>query len=319
MLVRLFAVPLFLFMLSCSVKDVKESKFQFVDVVMDKCTKEDSALFNKFKKEELIKVRIHVLSDKEILSYLERDKFNVDADLLILSDFEDMLQVKKRGFLHPYNSLEIDERIDPIYRSKSKKWVALSKTPLVMAFNSTVLKKDTIKNYYDLIHPKWQSQIQLSKKETGTMQAFERNIRLLMKQKADTFLLRFWSQSNLPLKEDAFSCLKSLDRNQSKLSLVKLSEYVPYLKKNRRTSVKIIFPNQRKKGCYLSVTTSGIYRYAKNPLQAQRLMEFLTSSRAQYAFSSSRYEFPVLNGTNVAYELRKYEKFRARFYHRKTS
>ena len=189
-----------------------------------------------------------------------------------------------------------------------------------MVYNEKVLKKDTLKTYSDLNDEKWKGKIAFQELNHPTQMSYRRNMRLILGEKADTFLYKFYKQRLFPFVEDDEKALLKVKNFEQQLALVQLSSLVSYqnekAKKNEssRFVLKPIFPNQKKKGCYLKVTSAGVYRYAKNPLQAQQLLEFLGSKKAQYAFAEGRFESPIVKGVKSHYLLEKYGKFRGRFY-----
>ena len=84
-----------------------------------------------------------------------------------------------------------------------------------------------------------------------------------------------------------------------------------------RLDVSVIFHNQRKRGCYFTISGGGVYRYAKNPMQAQKLLEFLSGKRSQYLFAEGRFEYPIMQNVDAHYLLQSYGKIRGRFYKNK--
>jgi iron(III) transport system substrate-binding protein len=115
-------------------------------------------------------------------------------------------------------------------------------------------------------------------------------------------IIRYW-QAQLEIVELS-SILKANALKTSK----KDSLNQPFSK-----SIGVIFPNQTKKGCFYNITGAGIYRYARNPIQARKLVEFLASKRAQYQFAAGRFEYPVVKNINPHYLLDPFGKYRARF------
>ena len=131
------------------------------------------------------------------------------------------------------------------------------------------------------------------------------------------------SQTNLPKKGNDLDQIIRIKNNQAQLAIIQLSSLAKMLdKKNKNyllsyNNVCPIFPNQRKKGTYYKISGAGIYRYAKNPQNAKKMLEFLASKRAQYLFASGRYEIPVVKGVDICYQVKNFGKYRARFYHKR--
>ena len=308
---------------SCTVNDVKEPRHQHLNVFTDQVSHQDSLLFEKFFKEEHIRVHVHHVQADSLLELLRERKYDSEVDLILLGDYAKIYQLSARNlFLHVKSDI-LEQNIDPVYRSRHGKWFAFSKSALVLAYHKNVLKKDTITTYHELIREKWKGKIAFQLPKHPTMVAFTRNIRLLMKKDADTFLYKFYGQRNAPFVNDDFQALEKIRRQESQLALVKLSSVADYQLPGKnsfdrsRLHVSVIFPNQRKRGCYFTVSGGGVYRYARNPMQAQKFLEFLSGKRAQYQFAEGRLEYPVLKDVEAHYLLKSYGKFRGRFYKNK--
>ncbi|MCE3297014.1 MAG: Fe(3+) transporter substrate-binding protein [Crocinitomicaceae bacterium] len=318
-----FWIFLWVLVHACTVNDAREPRKQYVHVFTDHLSHQDSLLFKKFFREEKIKVHVHHVQADSLLELVKNGKYNSDVDLILLGDYAKIYQFSSRNLFLHVKSEVLEKNIDPVYRSRHGKWFALSKSALVLAYNKKVLTKDTISGYYDLIHPKWAGKIAFQQPASPTLVAFNRNIRLLMKSDADTFLYRFYRQRNAPYVENDFRLLEKIKRQEAQLALVKLSAVAEYQLPGgkhfdrSRLDVSVIFPNQRKRGCYFTITGGGVYRYAKNPMQAQKLLEFLSGKRAQYLFAEGRLEYPILKDVEAHYLLKSYGKVRGRFYKNK--
>ena len=62
-------------------------------------------------------------------------------------------------------------------------------------------------------------------------------------------------------------------------------------------SVNLIFPNQGDRGAHMNISGAGITKYAPHRAEAQKLIEFLTTEKAQRIYAEANYEFPVKEGT----------------------
>lgn len=286
----------------------------------DVCTREDSLLFKKFEKEEKIKVYIYKIKTDSIFKQLKTEKYNANADLIILSEYEKMLQLAKNHFLLPIESPILWTNIDPSYRSKKGKWFALGKTPLVLVYNSDILVRDSLKNYQELIQDKWKGKIAFQSMHHPTQLSFRRSTRCLMKAAADSFLIKLNRQRGEDFFIDDLAVLESIQLKKYQLAIVKLSSLLRYNQIYSSTShieknkLLPFMPDQRRKGAYYTITSGGVYRFSKNSGEAKKLLEFLSSKRAQYKFSAGRYEFPILKNVALIYELKVYRKIRGRFY-----
>ncbi|MDO9191868.1 MAG: extracellular solute-binding protein, partial [Undibacterium sp.] len=57
--------------------------------------------------------------------------------------------------------------------------------------------------------------------------------------------------------------------------------------------VAIFWANQHAKGVHVNVSGAGVTKYAKNPAGAQKLLEWLSSDKAQNLFTDLDMEYPA--------------------------
>ena len=55
----------------------------------------------------------------------------------------------------------------------------------------------------------------------------------------------------------------------------------------------VFFPNQETNGTHVNISGIGLTKYSKNPENATKLIEYITSVMAQEYISANNYEFPV--------------------------
>lgn len=316
-----WTIGLLCILFSCAIKNAKAPHHRIVTVYTDQLGAYDSLLIQKFEKEEKISVHLVKLKTMEILARLEQKKYNCEADLIVLSDYEALLKAARKGLLHQVDSERLREQIDPIYRSKKNYWFALSKTPFVMACRADIPENETIKNYHELLWEKWKGQLVLQDPDDRSRKEFEYAVRLKVGSLADSFLLQLSYQAISPGSGGDLDQLKSIANGKGSYALVRLSAIIGYQadKKNKvpAQKIKILFPNQRRRGCFVSITGAGVSRYAANSEYALRLLTFLSGPRAQYKYAAGRNHFPIMERIAVDYKLAGYRKIRMRFYRKR--
>lgn len=313
----------FLALPACMVQDAQPAKKQFVTVYTDHLGEKDSLLFEKFKKEEKIIVYYKVLPSDSILEIIRSEKYNSYADLILLHGADRLQQAERSKLLSPVQSEEFLEKADKNYISPKKSWIALSKSPIVLLYDKRFLKADTISFYNEILQPKWKGKVALQDPTSSTLKVLASSMGKL-NAKHKNFMWFLNSQAALPRSGDDLTQIKRVYSGQAQLafselsSLVKANERKDTLQKPIYQNIAVIFPGQTQKGSFYNVTGAGIYRYARNAANAEKLLEFLSSKRAQYDFASGRAEFPVLD-IRADYRLKKYGPFRARFVANKPS
>jgi iron(III) transport system substrate-binding protein len=318
--IKLFCfVILALLTFSCHSEKAKIRKYQELTILVEKVGNNDSILFKKFEREENIHLNIIQLPKQGIIKYLIEKKYQTSVDVILFDSYPTLLEAKQAGLLTKAESSKLESQVDPVYHSQKKTWFALSKSPIVLIYNKNLLSRDTIQNYYQLISPCWKGQIAFQNRKSKTLEVFDEVIRLVLKEKANAFLTALYKQNSFAHEGDDARQIKRIFQGEAKLALIQLSSLAKFYAENEqyRRVVLPIFPNQRKKGAYISITGAAIYKYTGDYQNAVKLLEFLASKRAQYQYAAGRYETPVLKGVQSCYEINLFGKFRGRFYHRR--
>jgi iron(III) transport system substrate-binding protein len=310
-------ILLSLLLVSCMAQDAQPAKKQSVTVYTDHLGENDSLLFEKFKKEEKITVYYKVLPADSILAIIQGEKYNSHADLILLHGADQLQQAGKMKLFSTITSEKLLAETDKNYISPQKNWIALSKSPIVLIYDQRILKPDTISFYNEVLQPKWKGKIALQDPSSSTLNVLGNSISQL-NVKHKRYLSQLNAQTSLPRSGNDLTQIKRINLGQAQLAFVELSSLVESnerrdtLDRRLYKNIKVIFPGQTQKGSFYNVTGAGIYKYARNAGNAEKLLQFLGSKRAQYAFASGRAEFPVLE-VKTDFRLEEYGKFRARF------
>ena len=77
-------------------------------------------------------------------------------------------------------------------------------------------------------------------------------------------------------------------------------------------SVRLVFPNQAEgdRGSHVNISGGGIAKFSKNKEEAQKLLEFLTSEKAQKLYGEINFEYPANLKIEPGDELKSWGSFR---------
>ena len=77
-------------------------------------------------------------------------------------------------------------------------------------------------------------------------------------------------------------------------------------------SVRLVFPNQAEgdRGAHVNISGGGIAKFSKNKEEAQKLLEFLTSKKAQKLYGEINFEYPANLKIEPGDELKSWGSFR---------
>lgn len=303
----------------CLVQDAVPSKNQFVTIYTDSYVPADSIIFKKFEKENNIRVYVKVVEIDSLLTLLKVEKYNSNADLILISQPNVLLKAHYASLFQRIDSEKLKKNIPVNYRSSKNTWFSLCKSPLVIAYRNDVLSRDTIQFYADLIHPEWKGKLALQGSGGNSLRTFESSMRKYYGENADSVLYKLYSQRSLPLSGDDRVQLKRINSGQAQLAVVELAKLIEFKQQkdsadnSNYSKLTACFPNQKRKGVFYSVTGAGVYRFSRNTNNAILLLEFLSSKRAQYNFAENRFSYPIHSEINASYPLRQFGIFRGRF------
>lgn len=311
---------LILLLTSCISQDLENNSPRKVVIYTDHVGTEDSLIYRKFHKNEQIKVYIKLYSTEEILTIIQEEKYDSYADLIILHGANQLSKAANLNLFRSFNDEKTKINIAKNYASTHNKWLALSKTPLVIAYDKLFVNADTLVNYSDLLFPIWKDKIALQAPGNSSLVVLQSSLAQMEAKKLHDFKAKLVHQSKLSREGNDLTQIKRIQNKQAQLAVIELASMEKRrlekdtLAKQLKNQVGIIFPSQTKKGSFYNVTGAGIHRYARNPANAQKLLEYLTMKGPQYFFASGRLEFPVNEDVKIDRRLEEYGKFRARFY-----
>lgn len=302
---------------SCMVQDAQPAAKQSVTVYTDRLGDNDSLLFKKFEKEDKITVYYKVLPADSILEIIAGEKYNSFADLILLHGADRLQEASKRKMFSVIGSEALLTITDKNYMSPRKHWIALSKSPIVLIYDQRILKPDTVSYYNEVLQPAWKGKIALQDASSSTLKVLGISMSKLNPKHA-SYLRQLNGQSTLPRTGGDLTQIRRVYTGQAQLAFTELSSLVEVgqrkdtLNKPLYANIGVIFPGQKQKGAFYNVTGAGIYRYARNYANAEKLLAFLAGKRGQYGFASGRAEYPVMD-LQADHRLGKYGSFRARF------
>lgn len=303
---------------SCENNTQVVEKTQQVIVYTDHIGENDSLLFSNFEKQQKIKVHLKKFETDSLLSKIHSEAYNSYADLIIIHGIQHLEKAQELKLFRPIPRNLIAPSYPENYIAENYLWIGLSKSPLVIAYSKNVLKKDTLRDFNDLLSAKWEGKITLQEEKSVTLQTLIRSMKSMHYTEAANYLqkLKMKATSTNGTDEDQ---LRKINAGKSQLGIVELASILR-IRNTQKDSLGIskyqqleaIFPNQAKKGSFYSITGAGIFRYARNTKNAESLLLYLTQ-QGQQNFAKGRHEFPVKPNVEIHPALIPYEKFRARF------
>ncbi|MBE9396590.1 Fe(3+) ABC transporter substrate-binding protein [Pontibacterium sp. N1Y112] len=270
-------------------------------------------LLDAFTEETGIKANV-VFSKKGLLERIEHEGRNSPADILLTSDIGPLFDATEKGLLQPIKSELLEKNIPAKYRDQQGNWYGLTSRSRIIYASKDRVDASEIKSYEDLADPKWKGRIcTRSGKHTYNLSLIGSMV--AEHGEAET---QQWLNS---LKDNLARRPQGNDRAQVKavkegvcdLALGNSYYFGKMITNEKKPeqiewaqSVNLIFPNQDDRGAHMNISGAAVTKYAPHKDAAVKLIEFLSSDKAQQLYAEVNFEFPVRNGTQRSELITKY-------------
>ena len=261
-------------------------------------------LFDAFTEETGIRVNVAFLK-KGMIERLKAEGARSPADLVFTVDISRLNAVVEAGLTQPVDSPVLQKNIPPAFRDPGNQWFGLTTRARVVFASKERVGEGEVTTYEDLADPKWKGRI-CSRAGTHTY-----NLALTAayiahngEEAARDWLLGL--KANLARKPQGNdrAQVKAVWSGECDIAL----GYTYYMgkmltnpeQKPWADSVRIVFPVFEGGGTHVNISGMAMTRAAPNRDEALRLMEFLSSPRAQAIYAEQNFEYPVLEGAALS-------------------
>ena len=272
-------------------------------------------LFQAFEKETGIMVNV-VFAKKGLIERLRREGKNSPADLLLTSNFTKLNQALSYDLAEEIVTDKLQQNIPENFRRADGKWYALTTRARVIYASKERVKPGEITTYEDLADPKWAGRIcTRSGSHSYNLGLIASMIVHHGSEDAGKWLEGV--KANLARKPQGNdrAQVKAIWQGECDLAIGN-SYYMGKMLNNEEQkawadSVNIIFPNQADRGTHMNISGIMLTKNAPNKDNAVRLMEFLSSDKAQSIYSEVNYEYPVKKDISPSKLVKSWGKFKA--------
>ncbi|MEQ1815989.1 MAG: extracellular solute-binding protein [Nitrosomonas sp.] len=251
-------------------------------------------MFDAFTKETGIKVRYTTDNEGALIARLEAEGKNTPADMLITADAGNLWAAARAGLLKPVKSDVLDNNIPVHLRDPENEWFGLSIRARTLIYNTKKVDSSELSTYEDLADPKWRKRLCLRTSKKVYNQSL---VAMLIAEhgEAETEkIVRGWV-ANLatdPLSDDT-RALEFVAAGKCDVTLVNTYYFGRLMQKDPNLPLAVFWPNQNNSGVHVNISGAGITRYSRNEQAAIKLLEFLSSDKAQNLFADVNMEYPA--------------------------
>ena len=255
-------------------------------------------LFDAYTKDTGVAVKF--ITDKEgpLMARLKAEGKNTPADMLLTVDAGNLWQASEEGLLRPIKSKVLDANVPAHLRDPDNEWFGLSVRARTLVYNTSKVKPADLSTYEDLAAPKWKGRLCLRTSKKVYNQSLVAMMITEYGEGKTEDMVTGWvnNLATSPFPDDT-KAMEAVAAGQCDVTLVNTYYFGRLMDKQPNLPLAIFWPNQNLKskaaGVHVNVSGAGVTKHAKNPAGAQKLIEWLSSDKAQNLFADVNMEYPV--------------------------
>ena len=251
-------------------------------------------LFDAYTKETGVQIKF--ITDKEgpLMQRLKVEGANTPADLLLTVDAGNLWEAAKEGLLKPVQSKTLTGNIPGYLRDPGNQWFGLSVRARTLVYNTQKLKPNELTTYEDLANPKWKGRLCLRTSKKVYNQSLVAMMIAEHGEAKTEQIVRGWVAN---LATDVFpddtKMMEAIAAGQCDVGIVNTYYFGRLIEKSPKLPLALFWPNQSSNGVHVNVSGAGVTKYAKHEQAAIKLLEWLSSKRAQNLFADVNLEYPA--------------------------
>ena len=270
----------------------------------------DEALYSDFTKATGIKINRVDSDDSGIIARLKAEGSASPADLILLVDAARLWKGEVDGMFLPVKSKTLETAVPAQLRSKptddGTAWFGLSTRARVVVYDKLKVNKADVDTYEELGDPKNKGQLCIrSGSHPYNLSLFSAMTEHLGPAATEAWLKGMVDNMARAPKGGDTDQIKAVASGECGIAVTN-TYYLARLMRSTNPADKaviervgVVFPNQQSWGTHVNVAGGAVARYAKNPANALKFLEYLVSPEAQNHFANGNNEWPVVKGLKL--------------------
>ena len=256
-------------------------------------------LFQAFTKDTGVKVKYLTGKGGALIERLKLEGVNTPADMFMTVDAGNLWYAGSQDLFQSVKTDTVKNNIPAHLRDPQGLWTGLSVRARTIVYSTDRVKPSELSTYADLALPKWKNRLCLrTSKKIYTKSLTASVIYNQGKDKAGD-IISGWV-NNLAATPNAKDShvMNAILAGQCDVGLVNTYYYGRLIEKNPDSALKLFWANQKTTGVHVNISGAGVTKHASNVTGAIRLLEWLSSDKAQAIYGSLNKEYPA--NQNVA-------------------
>lgn len=251
-------------------------------------------MFDAFTRETGIQVKFTTDKEGALLARLKAEGKRTPADVLITADAGNLWEAARAGLLKSVSSPVLETNIPAHLRDPDGQWFGLSVRARTLVYNTKKVKPADLSTYEDLADPKWKGRLCLRTSKKVYNQSLVAMMIAEHGEAETERIVRGWI-ANLatdPLSDDT-KAMEFVAAGRCDVTLVNTYYYGRLMESNPNLPLAIFWANQNNSGVHVNISGAGVTQFSKNERSAIKLLEFLSSEKAQNLFADINLEYPA--------------------------
>lgn len=251
-------------------------------------------LFDAYTRETGTTVRF--ITDKEgpLLERLKAEGAKTRADLLLTVDAGNLWYAAQQGVLAKVDSKALDANVPAHLRDPEGRWYGLSVRARTIVYNPKRVAPAELSTYEALGEARWKGRLCLRTSKKVYNQSLVAMMIARQGEAETERTVRAWvaNLATPPLPDDT-KVLEAIAAGQCDVGVVNTYYFGRLMKKKPELPLALFWPNQGDRGVHVNVSGAGVTAHAQHRAAAVRLLEWLSSDKAQNLFADENMEYPV--------------------------
>ena len=268
-------------------------------------------LLDKYTEETGVKIELVTDKTGPLMARLQAEGKNTPADMLLTVDAGNLWQAAQQGLLQPVSSTILETNVPAKYRDPKGLWTGLSLRARTIFYDPSKVDAAQLSTYADLADPKWKGKLCLRTSKAVYNQSLVASmIENLGEEKTEQIIRGWVANLATDVFSDDTSMLEAIAAGQCEVGVANSYYYGRLFDEKPNFPVKIFWANQDTTGTHINISGAGVIADSDNPDGALKLMEWLSSDKAQGIYASSDKEYPVKEGIDESDLLRSWGTFK---------
>ena len=247
-------------------------------------------------------IEVNLLSGnaQELMERIDIEGEDSPADIFMTVDAGVLWQATERKIFSETNSDILKKNIPEYLRDPSNQWFGFSKRARTIVYSSDKFSDNDFSSYEALSDPKWAGKLCLrTSKKVYNRSLMASMIDAYGYDEAKAVVLGWVSNLATEVFSNDTNALKAVSSGQCGVTIVNTYYLARLLDDPKYDNLSLFWANQGDRGVHVNISGAGVVKTSKNKANAVKLLEYLSSMKAQDFYASANKEYPVLASADI--------------------